>query len=434
MSLTLVACWGKDSHHRSPQITGLPSASSSIPPLPDLHGTTVKVAAEWNGSDQEKFTKVLQFFSKQTGVKVNYVSTGTGSNQSFTSKIDSDRGIDVAFLPRLSLLSQFAASGRIKPVGQSTLKQIKANYSPIWQDLGRFHGKQYGVSYKATDKSIVWRNAKTFDKARASEPQTWRQFIPVAQKIADSGIPDISIAGADGATLSDWFENVYLSQSGPDMYSRLAHHKIKWTDPSVERALDALSRLFTVKGLVAPDPLHTDFRQSIVQTFSVPPKSAMTLGADSIGKILPHQYKKEIGATVVPFLFPADTKKATSSPPPQICAGDIAVSFSGTVGAEALLTFLASPQAGEIWAQQGDFISPNSKVAFTAYSDAISGYAAAMLNLATSLNYDMSDQESGSFGGTGAGSEARDLQKFLQDPHSVGDTQRQLESDAARHS
>ncbi|MGW1552937.1 hypothetical protein, partial [Streptomyces sp. NPDC002346] len=30
-------------------------------------------------------------------------------------------------------------------------------------------------------------------------------------------------------TLTDWFENVYLSQAGPEKYDQLAQHKIKWT-------------------------------------------------------------------------------------------------------------------------------------------------------------------------------------------------------------
>ena len=56
----------------------------------------------------------------------------------------------------------------------------------------------------------------------------------------------ISVAGQDGWTLTDWFENVYLSQAGPEKYDALAAHEIKWTDPTVvdeRRHVDALRRL-----------------------------------------------------------------------------------------------------------------------------------------------------------------------------------------------
>jgi len=42
-----------------------------------------------------------------------------------------------------------------------------------------------------------------------------------------------SIGGADGWTLTDWFENVYLRTAGPEKYDQLTAHEIPWTDQSV---------------------------------------------------------------------------------------------------------------------------------------------------------------------------------------------------------
>ena len=47
-------------------------------------------------------------------------------------------------------------------------------------------------------------------------------------------MPAVSIGGADGWTLTDLFENIYLRTAGPEKYDQLATHKIKWTDPSVK--------------------------------------------------------------------------------------------------------------------------------------------------------------------------------------------------------
>ena len=46
-------------------------------------------------------------------------------------------------------------------------------------------------------------------------------------------MPPYSVAGADGWTLTDLFENIYLRTAGPEKYDQLAKHEIKWTDPTV---------------------------------------------------------------------------------------------------------------------------------------------------------------------------------------------------------
>ena len=48
-----------------------------------------------------------------------------------------------------------------------------------------------------------------------------------------------SIGGADGWTLTDLFENIYLRTFGKAKYDSLSVHKIEWTDGSVTIALTA---------------------------------------------------------------------------------------------------------------------------------------------------------------------------------------------------
>ena len=62
-----------------------------------------------------------------------------------------------------------------------------------------------------------------------------------------SGVPPYSIGGADGWTLTDLFENIYLRQAGPAKYALLTAHKIKWTDPSVTAALKTMAQVFATR-------------------------------------------------------------------------------------------------------------------------------------------------------------------------------------------
>ena len=141
---------------------------------------------------------------------------------------------------RSACCREFAEKGWLKPLGSAAKAQLAKNYTKGWQDLGAHKGTRYGVYFKASNKSLVWYNAQAFDNAGAKEPKTWPDFVKAAEVIAESGVEPVSVGGADGWTLTDWFENIYLSQAGPEKYDQLAQHKIKWTDPTVKQALTTL--------------------------------------------------------------------------------------------------------------------------------------------------------------------------------------------------
>src|SRR5207248_2845779 len=103
-----------------------------------------------------------------------------------------------------------------------------------FQDVINTFNKQYpnvSVNYKST----VWYNVHAFKNAGVSPPSTWPEFIKDAKTLKASGVPAYSIGGADGWTLTDLFENIYLRQAGLHKYEALAAHKMKWTDPSVKQ-------------------------------------------------------------------------------------------------------------------------------------------------------------------------------------------------------
>ena len=202
------------------------------------------MAAVWTGPEQANFKKVLAEFEKRTGAKVTFVPAQDPIINFLGTKIAGGSPPDVAMLPQPGAIKQAVDKGWAKPLGADAQAQLAKNYSQGWQDLGTVDGKQYGVYFKAANKSLIWYNAKVFENAGATEPKTWADFLKTAQTISDSGVTPVSVGGADGWTLTDWFENVYLSQAGPEKYDQLAQHKIKWTDPSVKEALTTLAQLW----------------------------------------------------------------------------------------------------------------------------------------------------------------------------------------------
>lgn len=433
-AVTLTACGGGDDD-RSSEGSGSPSASAggkATVELPDLKGQTLEVAAVWTGPEQDNFTKVLDEFTQRTGAKVDFVPTGNNTSTFLGTKIEGGKPPDVAFLPQVGVLHQFADKGWLKPLGADAQAQLTKNFSKGWQELGAWKGKQYGVYAKAANKSLVWYNTKAFEAAGITgTPKTWKEFLATAQTLSDSGSPAVSVAGADGWTLTDWFENVYLSQAGPEKYDQLAAHKIKWTDPSVTEALKTLAQLWGKSDLLAggnKGALNTEFPKSVTQVFSGATPAAMVYEGDFVTANINADTKAKLGTDAKVFPFPA-----VGADSPVVSGGDVAVALKESKGAQALLTFLASTDAAQIWAAQGGFISPNKAMDQAAYKDDVTRtIAKALVSAGDSFRFDMSDQAPAAFGGTQGIGEWKDLQDFLRDPKDIAGTQKKLEADAAK--
>ncbi|MGW1549687.1 hypothetical protein ACWCQX_23175, partial [Streptomyces sp. NPDC002346] len=98
-----------------------------------------------------------------------------------------------------------------------------------------------------------------------------------------------------------------------------------------------------------------------------------------------------------------------------------------------LLEFLATPEAGEVWAAAGGFLSPNKNVKPEAYGDDTTRATAESLVVAgDSVRFDMSDQAPAAFGGTKGAGEWKLLQDFLRDPSNPRATAVALEAAAAK--
>ncbi|MER5890968.1 carbohydrate ABC transporter substrate-binding protein [Streptomyces sp. NPDC001941] len=431
-ALALAGCGGGgDDKDKTPSGGASGTGAGQTVQLPKLDGQKLQVVAVWTGPEQEAFTKVLKEFEKRTGATVTYTPTQDAMLNYLGTKIAGGAPPDVALLQQPGALAQAVSRKWLKPVSADAKAQLTKNYPKGWQDLGAVGGQQYGVYFKAANKSLVWYNAAAFEAAGAKEPKTWKEFMATAETISASGVTPVSVGGADGWTLTDWFENVYLSQAGPQKYDQLAKHQIKWTDPSVKDALGTLGELFGKPNLIAggaDGALQTEFPASVTQTFTGDqPKAAMVFEGD-FASINIQQTKAKIGTDAKVFPFPAVGADA-----PVVTGGDVAVALTDKPATQALLTFLASPDAAGIWAGQGGFVSPNKSLDLKTYpNDVQREIAKALVDAGDTFRFDMSDQMPQSFGGTPGKGEWKLLQDFLKNPKDVAGTQAKLEAEAAK--
>ncbi|GGO82762.1 ABC transporter substrate-binding protein [Wenjunlia tyrosinilytica] len=401
----------------------------------ELKGQTVSVAGVWTGVEQKNFKKVLDAFSAKTGARTTFVSTGDNVSTVVGSKIEGGNAPDVVMVPQVGVLQQFARKGWLAKLSGKAFKATAANFAPVWWDYGSVDGDFYGVYFKASHKSTVWYSPQALDQAGVTPPKTYADLLKAGHTVSDSGLAAFSVAGEAGWPLTDWFENIYLSQAGPKNYDKLAGHRIKWTDPTVVKALTTLGKLFRDKALVAgggAKALQTDFPESVEQVFGRQAKAAMVYEGDFVGALVADQFHKTVGQDAKFFPFPA----VDGGKPPVVGGGDAAVVLKAGKNRKAAMKFveyLATPEAAAVWAEAGGYISPNRKLDPASYKDDTTRRTAeSLVKAGDSVRFDMSDQAPAAFGGTQGAGEWKLLQDFLRDPSDPAATARKLEDAAAK--
>ena len=398
-----------------------PSGSGA---LPNLKGQSIEVAAEWQKDEEVNFKSVLKGFEDATGATVKYTSTGNDTATILGTRVAGGNPPDVALIPQPGLIQQFVDKGAVQPLPSDVEAVAKQNFGPAWIDLGTFNDKLYAVWFKAANKSTVWYRPDVFEQAGVQPPATWDDFVSSLQTLRDSGATPLSVGGGDGWTLTDWFENVYLSLAGPDKYDQLTAHEIKWTDPSVKQALQKLAQVWK-PDFILPNSSQATFPDSVVSVFGTK-KAAQVYEGDFVAGEIAGSTKAKVGTDAKFYAFPkaGDTTGVVGG-------GDAAVMFKESPAAEALLAYLAGPQSADIWVKAGGFTSPNKSVPSADYPDDISRQIAGQLVNAEAFKFDMSDQAPSQFGGTPGQGEWKDLQDFLGNLN-VNTTAKKLEQHAAQ--
>lgn len=395
----------------------------------DLNGQTVEVVGPWTGDEQKNFEQVLKAFTDKTGAEVKYTPAGDELPTVVQTRISGGTPPNVALIAQPGLVAQFAKAGALKPVNADVEKAVTDHNAAVWKQLGSVDGKLYGFTFKTANKSAFWYSEKAFQQVGATPPATWDDLVKTSKAISETGLAAVSVGGADGWTLTDWFENVYLRTAGPDNYDKLAKHEIPWTDPTVRKALEELAKLWGDPTLIAGGALQTEFPKSVTNVFGEPSTAAMVFEADFVASIITTNTKAKVGEDAKFFPFPsvAGSKDAV------VAGGDMAVQFKDDKATTELMKFLASPESGKVWAELGGFLSPNKDIPETAYPDAVTQeLAQRIVDAGDNVRFDMSDLAPAAFGGTKGAGEWKDLQDFLADPKNVDGIMARLEANAAK--
>ncbi len=387
-----------------------PAASSGVPA-----GTKITVTSLWGGSEQEAFQKVLDAFKAKTGIEATYQAQRTDYATVLQSKITGGNPPDVAIMPGLGFLRQFARSGGIKKISDLGIDTtaLESNYPPGLLDPGKVDGDLYGLMVKFNSKSTFWyRPSKV-----STTPKTWDDLKGTLDSL---GGQPLAVGAKDSWTLTDWFEEIYLRQNGPDAYKKLFSPDGDWTDGTAKTAIQTMLEVVNDKYVTGgiKGALGTAFTDAIGLIYGSNPRSDLFYEGGFVGGIATGQVNKNLKIPQDIDWFDFPTFGGAGDTAAEI-GGDEIAALTTNPGVKEFIEFMTTADAGTTWAKTGAIISPVEAVDVSAYPNELAKKEAQQVANASAVVYDGSDTLPASAPDMGAmlqnAVQGQDLDKLLTD-------------------
>ena len=386
----------------------------------DLSGETISVFGPWLGVDETLVNSVFAYFEAAAGATVRYAGSDSFEQQIL---IDVEAGSppNVAIFPQPGLAADIAARGGLVPLGDEMAEWTRDNYAAgqSWVDLGTYsdengEAQYFGFFYKVDLKSLVWYSPDNFADAGYEVPETMEDLIALSdQMVADGATPwciGLGSGGATGWPATDWVEDIMLRTQTPEVYDAWVSNSLPFNAPEVVNAIEtfgafAKNDAYVVGG--AAGVASIDFRDSPSGLFSTPADCYMHRQASFIPSFFPEG--TEMGLDVDFFYFPAFAGEDLGKP--VLGAGMLWAVTEDSDATRALLSFLQTALANEIWMAQSGFLSVHGGVNLDAYADETLRGMGEILLAATTFRFDGSDLMPGAIG---AGAFWTEMVEFVQ--------------------
>lgn len=404
------------------------AASPTLAPLPSLDpaavaaaktyaatlgtsiGGSVSVLAVWGGSEQQQFLNMVKPFEDATGVTVNY--TGTRDEPAvLTTGIASGQLPDIAGLPGPAQMIQYAAAGKLQDL--STMLDVPsytAQTPAALVQLGTTGGKLSGVFLDVSAKGQIWYDPQVTGDLSTSPPATWDALTAlITADKAKAQSPwcfSVESGAASGWPATDVVESFVLRNSGPTYYNNWWAGKTKWTDAGIKTAFQDLGQMVAGSYGGSARILTTNFANAGDPIFASPPGCLFLHQASFITGLGAFANKTRLTDYNF-FPFPAINPQYAAAVEG---AGDLFGAFNNTPQAAALMKYLVSSQAQQLFVADGEFLSANKGVAN--YPNTMNQRLGAILSGTTSFVFDASDQMPAPM----QTAFYQDLLKYIQDP------------------
>jgi alpha-glucoside transport system substrate-binding protein len=357
----------------------------------------IEIFGPYRGTEADRFVETLQPFVEASGVDVRYIGS-VDFVADLRQRVGEDNDPpDLAVVPQPGLIRQLAADGSIVELGPEVEAAVAANYPRSTAAFGRIDGDLRAVPFRLNLKSLVWFRPEVFAEHGWRPPQTLDELDTLAARIeSESELApwcfSMSAGSATGWAATDWVEDIVVRTAGPETYRRWAHGGVAFADPEIESAFARFQALVLAPGRVAGGltaVVDTPVDEALRPLFADPPGCALYKQADFAASWMPAGTSIGVDGDVTWFLLPGTTAGRTA---PLLVGGDQIVQFRHDPDVDALMAYLAGPDAGASWARRGGFLSPKSSLGRDVYPPGFNAQLAAALGDVPAVVFDASDQ------------------------------------------
>ncbi len=391
----------------------------------------VTIATGWGGAELAAFVKVLD------GSGIDYEILQLSSIEvDLGPLVAAGNAPDLAQMPRPGVTASFARDGALIPLSSGDDPVLSAEmlaHTPASVlDIGTVDGELYGFMVKVSSKGTFWYKPASLEALGMEAPTSYDELVALGDAFVAAGHTPFMISAGSAWVLTDWFETLYISIAGPEMYNGLfVTHEVEWTDPTVVETLETFRRIFDpaderISGGV-DGALSTDLRSGIDAAFRAEdPAGELFLSGSFVGGIISETFPDQVcGEDFDFFDFPEPGDMFGDT---LMGGGDVIMMFNDRPEVRATMQWLANPESATIWAtaEEGAILSPNTGVPLESY-DVCKAKEAQQIAASDVFVFDGSDLAPGAVGGDAM---FVALQDYLADPDSMMEILENLE-DAA---
>lgn len=335
-----------------------------------LEGQTVQIAGGITGGEADALQATFDQFTKDTGIKVVY--TGDKSFEgNIVTKVTGGSAPDIAIVPQPGLLKTLVDTGEVKPAPDAVSANVDANWSPDWKKYGTFDGVFYSAPMLANIKGYVWYSPAAFKEWGVEVPTTWQETLDLTKTIQEKTGSAPWCAGfasgdASGWPGTDWIEDLVLRQSGADVYDKWVAGDVKFTDPEIKDAFDAVGQILQNPAYVNAgfgdiksinSTAFGDVAAKVADGTCPLTHQASFLSANFLEAKTASGETPTVGpdADVYGFVLPGIEAGSASIE----VGGEFVTAFSDSAATQKVLEFMSTPEWADLRVSQGGSISAN---------------------------------------------------------------------------
>lgn len=328
-------------------------------------GGSVEIMGAFLDDEAEDFRTALQPLIDE-GVDVTYNPT-PDFDTLITTRVEGGDLPDIALFPQPGLLLDIADQTDALPVSEYVdLEALEASLIPGFLDAAtNADGEVMGFPMRMAVKSALWYPKPAFEEAGYQIPGTQEELVALEQQIRDDGNTPwclgMESGDATGWVATDWIEEYMLRLHGPEVYDQWVTHDVQFSSPEVKSAFEKFGERWQTDGNVvggAQGMLSIAADASTAGLFEDPPQCYLHRQGNFATAFFPDDVQENLDENVGVAYFPPDTSGYEGNP--VLAGGDLALLLNDTPAARQTMEFLSQENFGELWAQEGGWLSPHT--------------------------------------------------------------------------